>query len=450
MADVIIYIVGVFSKIPNATLSLKYQVCGVIVIVFSAVVIIMMVIRLKRKPLIVIPYLCAIVLLIGSSAFMGIYATPAKGTLTYDINAGKITIENIEMININITAKATTTIYVGAVLGYSENGSDSILGNCKADNVTINVTTEKDAYVGTISGKCIADISGISGSGNISVNTNKEAYVGGLIGCTSVESTINNAVFEGNIKVTSKIDSSTSISDIFVGGLFGYVNRLTINNANVSSNITVDCINTGDVAVGGLIGYSSAASVTDGIKVNKASVVGNITIENANNVIAAGLVTSSGKVTDASYKGEVKIYATDEVDFVGISNGNSVEKSYVNSTILIETAGYISSIGITSNRAKNCYFNGTMELKSDYKVFASGILGEGDYAINCYSTGNINIIAGYKYTYSVVATGIALGYNSAPDIQNCFTDLCIVAKNSNSDSYIIGRVSHRCDEFIIY
>jgi hypothetical protein len=89
-----------------------------------------------------------------------------------------------------------------------------------------------------------------------------------------------------------------------------------------------------------------------------------------------------------------------------------------------------------------------MELKSDYKVFASGILGEGDYAINCYSTGNINITAGYKYSYSVVATGIALGYNSAPDIQSCFTDLCIVVKNSNGDSYIICRVSLRCDEFI--
>ena len=71
VAEVILYLVGFFSKIPNATLSLKYQICSVIVIVFAAATVVLLLVKFKHKIWIVAPYACAIVLLIGASIYMG-------------------------------------------------------------------------------------------------------------------------------------------------------------------------------------------------------------------------------------------------------------------------------------------------------------------------------------------------------------------------------------------
>lgn len=82
IADIIIYLVGIFSKTPDATLSLKYQVCAITVIIFTAVTVVMLLIKFKRKLWIVAPYICAVAVLIASSLYMGKIATPAS--LTYN------------------------------------------------------------------------------------------------------------------------------------------------------------------------------------------------------------------------------------------------------------------------------------------------------------------------------------------------------------------------------
>jgi len=81
IADIIIYIVELFSRIPNATVSLKYSFCGIIMVLFAVSLSIMMIIRLKRKIIITAPYFIAVTILITGSILCGeIFTSP---TLSY-------------------------------------------------------------------------------------------------------------------------------------------------------------------------------------------------------------------------------------------------------------------------------------------------------------------------------------------------------------------------------
>lgn len=59
-ADAILYIVNLLSRIPNATVSLKYGFCTVIIILFTASMLVLLTVEIRRKYLIVIPMVGAV------------------------------------------------------------------------------------------------------------------------------------------------------------------------------------------------------------------------------------------------------------------------------------------------------------------------------------------------------------------------------------------------------
>ena len=61
LADIILFIVRACSKLPSATVSLKYGFCTVIVLLFTVSMIVLLTVRLKKKHLILLPTVCAVV-----------------------------------------------------------------------------------------------------------------------------------------------------------------------------------------------------------------------------------------------------------------------------------------------------------------------------------------------------------------------------------------------------
>ena len=85
LADTIIYIVNLCSKIPNATISLKYGFCTFIVILFAISLSIHLIVKLKRKLLVMLPYCFAIICFVVCFAIYGVFSSPK---VTYS-NYGK-------------------------------------------------------------------------------------------------------------------------------------------------------------------------------------------------------------------------------------------------------------------------------------------------------------------------------------------------------------------------
>ena len=85
LAEAIIYIVNLCSKIPNATISLKYGFCAFIVILFAISLSILLIVRLKKKLLVLLPYSFAITSFVVCFAIHGVFSSP---TVTYS-NYGK-------------------------------------------------------------------------------------------------------------------------------------------------------------------------------------------------------------------------------------------------------------------------------------------------------------------------------------------------------------------------
>ncbi len=93
LADVIIFIVNGCSKLPSASISLKYDFCTVIIILFSISMLVLLIVKLKRKILIALPFAAAITAFACCFAVTSIfYSDP---TLTYINNkANEVLIVN--------------------------------------------------------------------------------------------------------------------------------------------------------------------------------------------------------------------------------------------------------------------------------------------------------------------------------------------------------------------
>ena len=97
VADVILYAVDFCSGLPNATVSLKYEFCTYIVLLFAVSMAILLVVKLKRKLFVLLPYACAIVSFVICFVIYGVFfSVPQMSYINYGNNELFIVTENDE------------------------------------------------------------------------------------------------------------------------------------------------------------------------------------------------------------------------------------------------------------------------------------------------------------------------------------------------------------------
>ena len=130
LADIIIFIVGVCSRLPNATVSLKYDFCTYIIIPFTISMMILLVIRLKRKIFTFLPIVCSAIVFTVCFAVYSIWI--AKPEIEYINNNDNDLLVVMENNCISVCDNTS-----GGLIGYYDT----------LDALERSVGTEIDKYV---------------------------------------------------------------------------------------------------------------------------------------------------------------------------------------------------------------------------------------------------------------------------------------------------------------
>ena len=98
LADVLIEIVGFCSKLPGATVSLKYEFCTYIAIFFTVSMTVMMIVKLKRKFLVLLPYACSVVAFIICFSIYSLWiSVPEVDYVNYSRNEMLVVNDNTDL-----------------------------------------------------------------------------------------------------------------------------------------------------------------------------------------------------------------------------------------------------------------------------------------------------------------------------------------------------------------
>jgi len=248
----------------------------------------------------------------SGNLYVGLFGA-TKGAQIHDLG--------VERSKISATS-STGAVFVGGIVG---DATISTIQNCYSTG-DISARAQTYANVGGIVG--VSDVSIIMGSNNtgyISVtapSVARNACAGGIVGSTSVNSTIENCYNTGEVSVTS-----SSTYGAYAGGIAGF-----------GSVIIEICYNTGGI---------SAKSL--------------------GNAYACGIGGSAGAATIKN------CYNTGDISAQVTSSANNAY------------AGGISS-NATSASLENCYNTGNISARAQTYTYAGGIAGYANSAIieNCY------------------------------------------------------------------
>ena len=266
--------------------------------------------------------------------------------------------------NVSFTGDVTGNNNVGGLVGSSEGAIASSSATGEVDGIE-NV----GGLVGNSSGQIVASYAASDVIGIDDVSTpylDGGSQVGGLVGSTSVSSTIENSY------ATGAVEGRTSI-----GGLVGYSNG-TIASSSATGAVDETVTGAGS-NFGGLVG-SSVGTIDNSYatgEVDGTDAVGGL----------AGI--SNGAISNSYATGEV--YGVYEVGgLVGFSN-NTITDSYatgaVNETEAINAYYFGGLVGYSDGAISNSYATGNVG--GTYDV--GGLAGSSNGAIsNSYATGNVD------------------------------------------------------------
>jgi len=279
-------------------------------------------------------------------------------------------IEGLEIKNVNIATTFDAYCYVGALIGYNDQGT---VKSCSASGQIINA-----AGYGKVGGLIGYNYQGsVEGSDSVckvSASAVYYCYIGGLIG-DSYQGTVTDCFATGEIKITPTCDTG------YAGGLIGYSNEGTVTRCYASGNVSVSATRIG--YVGGFVGSNSGT-------LEKCYATGNVTasINSSTNVIigyTGGLVGRNlyGSVTDC--------YATGNAS---ASANARYCSSYSGGLIGFDFMGKIT----------NCFAVGNVSALSSYEsTYGGGIVGynDGSTIENCYCNAaqTFTITRGAETTY---------------------------------------------------
>ncbi len=166
-------------------------------------------------------------------------------------------IENLGIVNANLTTASTTNSSAGILLGANNGGSGAIINNdyVLGGNIASN---EPNTHLGGLIGFNLGPVSNVSSSANVTDTTNSSNsspynQIGGLIGLN--ESSVSNATSSGAVTF-----SGSSTNDTNVGGLIGE-NTGTVADSFSTGLVTSPITN--DVNAGGLIADGTPSNTTN-------------------------------------------------------------------------------------------------------------------------------------------------------------------------------------------
>ncbi|MDA3814498.1 MAG: hypothetical protein PF570_09645 [Candidatus Cloacimonetes bacterium] len=285
------------------------------------------------------------------------------------------TLENINLINVDITGLD----YVGALVGYSFNGSS--ITNCTSSG-SVNGNSEVGGLVGYNDFAAIANCTS-------SVNVLGNIYIGGLVG-TNDESSINSSHTTSNVVANGD----------YIGGLVGY----NYTNSTISGCSSIGTLE-GANYIGGLIGFCNGSTVLD----------------------------SYANVTTLGNKGKYNDAYDCSGGLIGLCESSAISNSYsLGSASGTDFTGGLIGYSEGTTTISNCYSDTEVE----GALAVGGLIGEADFTeiSNSYATGSV-VCTGH--TYTAYAGGL-IGYDYISTITNCYSVGSVTAPAGDLDGGLMG------------
>jgi hypothetical protein len=332
-------------------------------------------------------------------------------------------------------AKASSSQYVGALVGWADRGS--VLQNIVVEG-DLDYASENRIYLGGIAGYLNgASLTNSSSTPKttveVSVSSPLAVYAGGAVGYG-----INSASITG-VRTTSSVSISNGAVNTSAGGVSGYTVNTTLTNCHAEGAIDVRLQRPAMIYVGGLAGYAEG---------------GTITLSHAEGTVnAQSNYPYAGGLVGYNYMGNVisKSYAAGNVS----ANGNTdLDDSYPYAGGLV---GYNSG-GFTEapSTVEDCYATGKVSaFGPGNTAWAGGIAGSNAreaVITRTYSRGEIEVRISKDPPVNSPAPGAIAGgiagyhYFGTPNLANSFAlNQKITATVPTATSAIIHRVVGKKD-----
>ena len=274
--------------------------------------------------------------------------------LSYERSSGELKI--VGAIRNSGTA-SLGSVTLGGYLGKSD--SKAIITNSTGSTGTymfvdcdINMTASSST-AGMLMGTSteISELNSVDTYGSIKVKSNTSAtYVGGMIGKTSEDTTISNAI----VRTAINYEDTEQTSRSAIGGIIGFVDSTTsaisigrdVFKTRFLGSIQV---NAKDVAVGGIIGsFKENTSPLNKVEINGAVFGGDINVVKAENAYVGGIVGLANYADNNSLErikqikecfsyGDIKVQEITTKSYVGGIIGKASEATEINGNYSVAT-----------------------------------------------------------------------------------------------------------------
>ena len=361
---------------------------------------------------------------------------------------GNKMVNNCIIENSYNTGKITTGTNNGSA--YSVGG---LVGDCDTAEIkscynTGNIQVNAAGFVGGIAGTVAGSIDNCYNIADITVKEENASYIyaGGIVG--SSEASISNSFNTG------KIEGSSNIASVNMGGIAGYSSKdilYTYNLNDVIFNSGRD-VNSSYTYIGGIVGtgasvnYSYNAGNVVNNKTGNSHYVGGI----CGNALKINYCYNTGNVTNSV--DNTNITSTNNSIYVYVSGiGQSNETSFcynignIKNTIKSKdnSYAYIYVAGINANgSATDCYNKGNIENYSNIDVVSytmdvavGGIIGGENLVSSSYNTGSIyNNVIGTAKTEKISTGAISGNANSTGENNYYSSNIDVIGKNVSTEN----------------
>jgi hypothetical protein len=315
-------------------------------------------------------------------------------------------IENVEVMDADVTGDDGVGILVGATAGNvsSSSSSGSVSGSSYVGGLV--GYNNPGGYVsnchatGTVSGWFqLGGLVGYNNGGTVS-NSHADGIVtgvnpvGGLVGY-NYYGTVSNSHADGDVTGSSEVgglvgynedgtvDSSyatgdVTVNDYYVGGLVGYNYYGTVSNSHA------DGIVTGNAYVGGLVGCNYYGDVSDSYATGSVDCSG---------TFAGGLVGGNdvgGTVSNSHATGSVHSSGGCVGGLVGYNTDGTVSSSYATGSVTGDDDDVGGLVGFNDGTVSNSYATGSVDGSGGFVGDVGGLVGFNHGTVSkCYSVGSV-------------------------------------------------------------
>ena len=261
----------------------------------------------------------------------------------------------------NLKMTSTDNAYIG-LFGYAAGH----IKNINLTNININLDGTDYLGIGTLVGRCYADVTDCSASGKITTKISSDCDIGGLIGYLHSYTTAKNSHSDVKINAATLSTGEKEYFTLNIGGLIGHL---------YGSDSVIKCFSNGDITATAneAFGYYTVGGLIGTIKQNTA-----ITIQ--------------------------QCYATSSIEFT--ADGDKSKESPYNCTGNL--GGLLGSTVGSQTTVTQCYASGNITASNKYHMWnespkssliSGALIAKIDsYSSvnNCFAIGNITLLSDGK------------------------------------------------------